>query len=130
MSEQSLTGVWSGTFSLPFGLPSISFTATLIESGRFLAGTIHEPCSVAECPIKTHNAAVTGSRSGSAVAFTKAYDPPGYGYGSVAYEGALNADATEISGTWTIGPGLTGQFVMIRPARKTKARARKKEAAV
>ena len=42
----NLTGVWSGMFSLPFGLPQISFTATLLQSGPHLSGTIHEPCSV------------------------------------------------------------------------------------
>ncbi len=101
MSEaDNVTGVWSGMFSLPHNLPQVSFTATLLHSGSHLGGTIHEPCSVAGCPIETHNAMLSGSIAGRAVTFEKAYDPPGFGYSAVSYDGVLNGDATEISGRW------------------------------
>ena len=106
----NLTGVWSGMFSLPFGLPQIFFTATLLQSGPHLSGTIHEPCSVPGCAIETHNAMVSGMRSGGVVTFQKSYDPPGNGYSTVVYDGVLNSDATEISGDWTIAPNLPVSF--------------------
>lgn len=131
MSEaDNLTGVWNGTFTLPFGLPPITFTATLLQSGDHISGSIQEPCSVSGCPIATHDAGLSGARAGRAVTFEKSYDPPGYGYASVAYDGVLNADATEISGSWSIAANLNGQFLMVRAARKAKSRARKKLAEI
>jgi hypothetical protein len=126
----NLTGVWTGSFSMPPGMPPVTFTATMVQSGSHLSGTTHEPCSIAECSIKDHVAMLSGVRAGRAVSFTKTYDPPGFGYGTVKYDGVLNGDATEISGEWTLQPGLTGQFLMIREGRKTKARARRKAATV
>ena len=62
-----------------------------------------EPCVVAGHPSSTLNASLAGHRLGS-VAFIKRYELPGYGYNTVSYEGAVNADATEIDGRWMI-PG-------------------------
>ena len=39
---QDLTGVWNGLYSYPDGL-SVTFVATLIESGGALSGSTHEP---------------------------------------------------------------------------------------
>lgn len=117
----SLTGVWDGTFIQP-GVGAITFLATLIESGGALGGSVTEPCMSPGCPVATHNASIAGSRSGSAVSFVKRYEPPGYGYTTVVYEGAVNADATEIDGRWRLPDNsLTGTFLMIRSGKPAQA---------
>lgn len=109
----NLTGVWDGSFLQPGGM--VTFLATLIDSGGALGGSITEPCMVSGCPISTHNASIAGHRSGSAVAFVKRYEPPGYGYDTVHYEGTVNTEATEIHGRWRIqGTVFSGAFLMVR----------------
>jgi hypothetical protein len=125
--QDNLTGVWNGLFRYPDDGSSISFTATLIESGNLISGSTHEPCSLPDCPRKTHLAALSGRREGTAVSFVKTYDPPGWGYdAAVRYEGTVSADGTEIAGSWRISPGWSGDFLMIRANRRTTAIARKK----
>ncbi len=104
----SLTGVWDGTYIQPY-VGIVTFLATLTE-----------PCVMPGCPVSTHNASIAGHRSGSAVSFVKRYDPPGYGYNRVAYEGAVNADATEIHGRWKL-PGMSGTFLMVRSTRTAQS---------
>jgi hypothetical protein len=127
---RNLTGVWNGLFRHADGAHSVSFTATLIDSGNLLTGSTHEPCCVPGCPHDTHMAMLSGRRDGTSVSFVKAYDPPGFGYHVVDYAGSLNEYATEIAGSWRIPPGFTGEFLMIRASRRTTARSRKKRAAV
>ena len=110
-----LTGVWDGTYIQP-QVGMVTFLATLIDSGGALGGSVTEPCMTAGCPVSTHNASIAGQRSGSAVSFVKTYEPPGYGYDKVSYEGTVNADATEISGRWRVG-SLSGSFLMVRPTK-------------
>jgi hypothetical protein len=85
------------------------------------------------CPLSIHNASIAGHRSGSAVAFVKRYEPPGYGYGTVSYEGLVNADATEIDGRWRLpGTALSGTFLMVRstkPAQSIATEERTREPA-
>jgi hypothetical protein len=126
----SLTGVWDGTYTQP-GVGIVTFLATLIESGGALGGSVTEPCATPGCPLSTHNASVAGHRSGSAVSFVKRYEPPGYGYDTVSYEGTVNADATEIDGRWKL-PGTTtsGTFLMVRatqPAQSVATEEQSKE---
>jgi hypothetical protein len=112
-----LTGVWDGTYIQP-QVGMVTFLATLIDSGGALAGSVTEPCMTPSCPVSTHNASIAGQRSGSAVSFVKTYEPPGYGYDKVSYEGAVNADATEISGRWRLpGVTLSGTFLMVRSTK-------------
>jgi hypothetical protein len=125
-----LTGVWDGTFVQP-QVGMVTFLATLIEAGGALAGNVTEPCITPGCPMSTHNASIAGHRSGSAVSFVKRYEPPGYGYDKVIYEGLVNADATEIDGRWRL-PGLSGAFLMVRstkPAQSIATEERAKEPA-
>jgi hypothetical protein len=117
--SNSLTGVWDGTFIQP-GVGAVTFLATLIETGGALSGSVTEPCMMPGCPRSEHNAQLAGSRSGSAVSFVKRYEPPGYGYDTVTYEGSVNADATEIDGRWRI-PGISGTFLMIRSGKPAEA---------
>jgi hypothetical protein len=114
---ENLTGVWQGLYSYPYG-QSVSFVATLIDSGGSFSGTIHEPCVRGDSPNKTLFATLEGTRSGSAVSFLKTYHDAGPNYGSVRYAGALNGDATEIEGKWTIWGVWSGKFLMIRSAGK------------
>jgi hypothetical protein len=114
---ENLPGVWHGLYSYPYG-QSVSFVATLIDSGASFSGSIHEPCIFRG---NTIYATLAGTRQGSAVSFLKTYEKsagPQYA-SSVQYEGALNSDATEIEGRWTIRVfGMSGKFLMIRSAGK------------
>jgi hypothetical protein len=124
----SLTGVWDGTYTQP-GVGIVTFLATLIESGGALGGNVTEPCATAGCPLNTHNASIAGHRLGSAVSFIKRYEPPGYGYNTVSYEGSVNAEATEIDGHWKL-PGTTtsGTFLMVRSAKPARSVAIEEQA--
>jgi hypothetical protein len=126
----SLTGVWDGTYSQP-GVGIVTFLATLVESGSALGGSVTEPCVMPGHPTSTLNASLAGHRSGSAVSFVKRYEPPGYGYNTVSYEGAVNADATEIDGRWMIpGTAYSGTFLMVRasqPAQSVETEEQVKE---
>jgi len=125
-----LTGVWDGTYIQP-SIGMVTFVSTLIDAGGALGGSVVEPCMTPNCPVSTHNASIAGHRSGNAVSFVKTYEPPGYGYDKVFYEGAVNADATEISGRWRVG-ALSGTFLMIRStktAQSVATEARTKEPA-
>jgi hypothetical protein len=114
---ENLTGVWQGLYSYPYG-QSVSFVATLIDAGASFSGTIHEPSIFGG---HTIYATLAGARQGCAVSFLKTYEKSaGRQYNSsIQYEGALNGDATEIEGRWTIRVfGLSGKFLMIRSAGK------------
>ena len=116
----NLTGVWDGTYIQP-QVGMVTFLATLVDSGGALGGSVTEPCMTSGCPVSTHNASIAGQRSGSAVSFVKTYEPPGYGYEKVSYEGAVNADATEISGRWRVGAALSGSFLMVRSSKTAQS---------
>jgi hypothetical protein len=123
-----LTGVWDGTYIQP-SVGMVTFLTTLIDSGGALGGSVTEPCMTSRCPVSTHNASISGHRSGSAVSFVKTYEPPGYGYDKVFYEGAVNADATEISGRWRLpGAPLSGTFLMVRSTRTAETIAAEEQA--
>lgn len=114
----SLTGIWTGTYTHWRGM--VTFLATLIESGDALAGNVTEPCTNPACPIRTHNASIAGHRSGGVVSFVKRYEPSGYGFGTVSYEGTVNAEATEIDGRWRL-PRTSGTFLMVRSTRSAES---------
>ena len=113
----NLTGVWDGTYTQP-GVGMVTFLATLIDSGGALGGNVTEPCMMPDCPLSTHNASIAGQRSGNKVSFVKRYEPPGYGYSTVSYEGVVNAEATEIDGRWRLpGTAFSGTFLMVRSTK-------------
>jgi hypothetical protein len=114
---QDLTGVWNGLYSYPDGR-SVTFVATLIESGSTLTGSTHEPCVGGDCPAAVLFASLMGSRDGSAVSFRKTYEAVGPRFAPINYAGTLNAEATEIEGRWSIRGVLSGKFMMIRPLRE------------
>lgn len=110
----NLTGIWQGLYSYPQALAPVAFTATLLDSGR-LSGSIHEiAIGEDELPVQVF-ATILGRREGFAVQFDKTYDGQKGWSHAVNYAGALNEDATEIQGRWTIPGVWAGKFLMIRP---------------
>jgi len=128
---KNLTGVWNGLYSYSSGL-SVSFMATLLDSGNALSGATHEPNVFGTTPGSTLTALLSGGRNASAIMFVKTYDEgaPLQYYYPVSYEGVLNGDATEIEGRWRIGDGTSGKFLMIRSEGKAVAVEKKKRAKV
>jgi hypothetical protein len=124
-SADSLTGVWHGIYSYPREVASVSFVATLIETASAVTGTTHEPCAAGSSPNRTLFATLTGTRHANAVSFTKTYDGDNPHYGTVAYEGRLNGDRTEIEGRWHIPGVWSGKFLMIREQGREVAVSRK-----
>lgn len=116
--QSGLSGVWEGLFSYPRKYQPTPFTAVMLEFGSAISGTVHELCNNGSSAGMVLNAMITGSRFGSAVQFIKQYDAGQRYHGRpVKYEGALNADATEIEGQWTIPGSWSGKFLMIRTSR-------------
>jgi hypothetical protein len=124
-SVQNLTGIWHGIYSYPIARTPVPFVATLIETASAVSGTTHEPRAIGGSPNETLYAMLLGSRQDSAVAFVKTYDGANPHYGTVAYEGALSRDGTEIEGRWTVPGNWSGKFLMIRSAGKTEDVARR-----
>jgi hypothetical protein len=126
--KQNLTGVWHGLYTYSDGM-SVAFVATLIDTGTALTGSTHEPCTTGPRTGSTLYATLSGSRQGSAIAFTKTYGEAGFEYQSaIRYEGTLSGDETEIEGRWIIRATLSGKFLMIRSNGKTVAIERKAKA--
>lgn len=116
--SDDLSGVWDGTYIQP-GTGMVTFTATLVEAGGALSGNVTEPCSNPRCPLRTHRASITGHRAGSVVSFVKRYEPAGFGFDIVHYDGIMNGEATEIDGRWRL-PGTSGAFLMIRAGKSAQ----------
>src|SRR5215469_10466555 len=97
---ENLTGIWQGLYTYPNG-SSVSFVATLIDSGGALIGSTHEPHALHIG--RSVSAMLEGSYEGRAVSFLKTYHDAGPIYAArVKYQGTLSGDATEIEGRWTI----------------------------
>jgi hypothetical protein len=122
-SADSLTGVWHGIYSYPRDAASVSFVATLIETASAVTGTTHELGAAGAG--RTLYATVVGSRNASAVSFIKTYDGDNPLYGTVAYEGRVSGDRTEIEGRWNIPGVWSGKFLMIRERGREVAVSRK-----
>jgi hypothetical protein len=131
MPKDSLTGVWHGLYSYAAYREPVYFVATLIDAGSFIGGSTYES-EIGEtgAPL-TLFASIEGTKAGLHIVFTKTYDGSGGWAHTVRYEGMLNADRTEIEGTWAIrnGPGgatANGRFLMIRSRGATEEVARKR----
>lgn len=122
--SESLTGVWEGLYSYPGNLdPPNGFTATLLQSGDSVTGTVHEIGEMGVDQGRRIHAFVDGRRMGARVAFTKIYDVgPESDYSApVVYEGSVSGDGQEIEGRWTIQGVWSGKFLMVRPGRTVAA---------
>lgn len=124
-SELSLTGLWNGLFSYPRRYDPTSFIAILIQSGSTVSGTVHEPPRITRIPGGVLFATLQGERAGADVTFLKTYDGTGGWTHSVAYEGVLSGDGTEIEGRWRIPGGWSGKFLMVRSGEKETSVVRK-----
>ena len=109
-----LSGLWDGTYAYPSALQPVPFRVELRDHGGRLSGEISEPAP-AYLPPGDLASIVTGARSGSHVRFTKIYDLLDHFRDPVVYDGTLDEEECEIAGSWTIGPGWSGTFVMTRP---------------
>ena len=118
--QGSLNGVWQGLYSYPSMSEMVPFTATLVCAGDHVGGSAHETCMVAPGASATMTALLDGARRSQRIEFVKTYDGTGGWDHSVAYDGAINEDCTEIEGRWRVAGGLTGRFLMTRPDRKTR----------
>jgi len=119
-SATSLTGTWQGQYSYPAGQSPEFFTATLLERPGLLGGSIQETLRHGKLAGRTFYASVHGKREGSSVNFLKTYETPPRQH-SVQYQGIVNADGTEIEGSWTIPGALSGRFLMIRASGLAQA---------
>jgi hypothetical protein len=120
-SRRSLTGVWEGVYSYPAGrLPTVPFTATLIEAGSSLSGSVHEQCTVNGGMLLF---SLSGSMRGATISFAKTFVGSSRDYGLILYEGMINDDATEIEGRWTIPRDWSGRFLMTRSGGAPRAAA-------
>ena len=96
---QNLAGVWYGRYDA-LGYPETNnFVAQLNDDGGAISGSITEPDTTGQYDVR--RAFVSGSRSGSTLRFVKQYDGGALAH-AVRYSGEINADATEIAGTWVI----------------------------
>lgn len=119
--DNNLTGVWHGLYTYPTQHMPVYFVATLIDSGHHISGMTHESeIGAFGAPLTLH-AAIAGARHAMTVSFTKSYDGSGGWDHSVAYEGSVNGEWTEIEGRWTIGIRAAGKFLMIRSRGVTES---------
>jgi hypothetical protein len=120
-SRMSLTGVWHGLYSYPVAVEPVYFVATLISNGLSFTGSTHESVESRRGSALTIFASLEGAVDGNSVGFSKTYlNAPKRYSETVHYEGALNADKTEIEGTWTIRRIFSGKFLMIRGVSVTE----------
>jgi hypothetical protein len=116
----SLSGLWNGQFTFPRVYEPEFFTATLLEMSDFLGGSIQEVARNGRSKGMTLYATVHGTRRGSIVTFRKTYESATRAH-SVNYEGLVNADGTEIEGTWRIPGNWSGRFLVLRDSGLAEA---------
>jgi hypothetical protein len=104
-----------GSFSYPSGLGSTTpFLAKIEDDGGSLSGSTIEPNTMGSESDQLE-ALISGSRSASAVDFTKMYDGASDAAHAVDYVGRLSGDGNSISGVWSLGD-IDGSFEMHREA--------------
>ena len=70
----NLTGIWQGLYSYPQALAPVGFTATLLESGSWLSGSVHEVAQNEHGADVEVYATLLGTRKDQDIDFTKTYD--------------------------------------------------------
>ena len=124
MKREDLSGFWDGLYSYPRHMAPVSFLADLKETAGWLTGTTRETTATGSASGQILRATLQGRRSGSSVKFLKLYDGSVPGYDSVAYEGSVSADGTEIDGRWTAIGNWSGTFLMIRSQGVAESRSK------
>lgn len=128
MSERpSITGVWDGLYIYPRIRKPVPFLAVILDLSGALSGTTQETPREGRSAGHTINAEILGTHRSGSVSFRKTYVDAPHGYNRpIDYEGALNADRTEIEGHWRIATLLSGKFLMIRSGSMAMEQAEKK----
>jgi len=107
---KDLTGIWYGRYDAITHAEANHFIARLYDEGGAIRGVITEPDTRGGADIR--RAFVSGQREESALSFVKQYDGAVFAH-AVRYVGSVNADATEIDGTWMVLQSH-GSFKMAR----------------
>jgi hypothetical protein len=111
----SITGVWDGLYIFPRLRKPVPFLAVILDLSDAISGTTQETPQEGRSAGATLNAEILGTHRSGSVRFRKTYVDAPHGYDRpVDYEGALNADGTEIEGHWTVLGSWSGKFLMIR----------------
>ncbi|HEY7809549.1 MAG TPA: hypothetical protein VIA98_04120 [Allosphingosinicella sp.] len=114
MSDRlNISGLWMGHYAYAFGA-AVPFLARVEDANGALSGTIIEPNTMG-CSTDSLEAILSGSRQGSAVDFTKAYDGASDAAHAVDYVGRLSGDGNSITGVWSLADA-DGSFEMHREA--------------
>jgi hypothetical protein len=123
----SITGVWDGLYIFPRLRKPVSFMAVILDLSGAISGTTQEAPKEGRGAGSTLNADILGTHRSGSVRFRKTYIGAPRGYDRpVDYEGALNADGTEIEGHWTVLGSWSGKFLMIRSGSMAMEQAEKK----
>lgn len=125
VTKKALTGIWHGLYTYASQPEPVYFVATLIQSGSSLTGTTHESERGETGAPLTLFAMIDGTVAGASVSFSKTYDGSGGWAHSVAYDGALNSERTEIEGRWAIADKASGRFLMIRSSGASESVVRR-----
>ena len=123
-AKANISGLWMGSYSYPFGA-AVPFLAKIEDAGGALSGSIIEPNTMGVSS-DSLEAIVSGSRHGSAVDFTKAYDGASDAAHAVDYVGRLSGDGNSIAGVWSLADA-DGTFEMHREAVWEEAEGRETE---
>lgn len=108
----SLAGLWEGSYTYREGsvLTRVTFEIQLAQRGQSLTGRLIEPNTFKRAPVKFLSANLVGIIDGDRVRLIKTYDGTGGENHSVYYEGKLNANASEMTGTWIVERNWRGEF--------------------
>jgi hypothetical protein len=120
----NISGLWMGRYFYAFGA-AVPFLARIEDSSGALSGTIIEPNTMGRST-DSLEAILSGSRQGSAVDFTKAYDGASDAAHAVDYVGQVSGDGNSISGVWSLADA-DGAFEMHREAVWEEAEGREAE---
>ncbi|MFT9383280.1 MAG: hypothetical protein ABF553_01580 [Acetobacter orientalis] len=112
-AKRNLSGLWHGQFSYPRTFQPEFFTATLLDQAGSLSGSITDKVTDPTHATGVFLAHVRGQHVGADVHFSKQYESAARPH-RVRYTGQVNADGTEISGTWQIDGSWSGPFLMVR----------------
>jgi hypothetical protein len=111
--KANISGLWMGRYSYAFG-GSVPFLASIEDADGALSGTIIEPNTMGPSG-GSLEAILSGSRHGSAIDFTKAYDGASDAAHAVDYVGRLSGDGNSVTGVWSLADA-DGAFEMHREA--------------
>lgn len=113
-SQLNLTGTWHGLYAYPSRKKPVPFMAFMSELDGLFDGTTEETGSAGDAAGQRLTASVQGRRTGRSLTMLKMYHGAYALYDSVHYAGEINADGSEINGTWRVPGSWSGTFLMIR----------------